>query len=59
MDRSKRYALDAAKDITVALVGEGNIRADGIGGTSVGDFFQAVYKKIEETAKDVPGLKDQ
>lgn len=59
MDRSKKYAIDAAKDITMAMVCEGNIRVDKFGGESVGDFFQAVYSKIEEIAKDVPGLGNQ
>lgn len=59
MDRSKRYAIDAAKEITVALMAEGNIRVDKEGGDSVGDFFQAVYSKIEEIAKDIPNLSNQ
>lgn len=59
MDRSKKYAIDAAKEITVALMAEGNLRVDKSGGESAGDFFQAIYSKIEEIAKDVPGLSNQ
>ncbi len=52
MDRSKKkYAIEAAKEITVAVMSEGNLRVDKAGGESVGDFFQAVYSKIEEIAK--------
>ena len=59
MDRSKKYAIEAAKEITVAVMSEGNLRVDKAGGESVGDFFQAVYSKIEEIAKDVTGLGNQ
>ena len=53
MDRSKKYAIEAAKEITVAVMSEGNLRVDKAGGESVGDFFQAVYSKIEEIAKEI------
>lgn len=53
MEHAKKFAMDATKEITVAIMQEGNIRIDKLGGESVGDFFQAVYTKIEEVAKEV------
>jgi len=58
MNRSKKYAIEAAKEITIAFVSNNETCASQEMGEEVGDFFQAVYKKVEEIAKDVPELKD-
>lgn len=49
-----RYAFDVAKEITVAIVKDLDIRVDSESGAKVGDFFQSVYEKVVEIAKNVP-----
>lgn len=53
MTRASKYALDAAKEITVARMSNTNISANKAGGESVADFFEAIYTKVLEIAKDV------
>lgn len=52
MDRAKTYALDAAKEITASRVSNTTAGVNELGGKNVADFFEAVFKKIYELAKD-------
>ena len=53
MNRASKYALDAAKEITVSRMSDTNIVVCKEGGEAVADFFEAIYNKILEVAKDV------
>lgn len=46
MDHDLRYALDAAKEITVAKMSNSETRANKSGGEDVAGFYEAVFKKI-------------
>ena len=52
MDRAKTYALDAAKEITVSRVSNTTSGVNDTGGQNVADFYEAIFKKIYELAKD-------
>lgn len=52
MDRASKYALDAAKDITVARMANTTISPGKQGGENVAEFFEAIYNKIFEIAKN-------
>lgn len=43
-----QVALDAAKEIVVARMGSANISVSKEGGKDVAEFFEAIYRKIEE-----------
>lgn len=47
MDRPERYALDAAKEITIAALQNGHCFQND-SGVCVADYFEVVYKKILE-----------
>lgn len=51
MDHAMRYALDAAKEITIAKMGNSETRANKEGGKSVAEFYEEVFKKILELEK--------
>lgn len=53
MDRSDRYALDAAKEMTIAKLSNANIIINSESGKNVADFFEEIYKKVSEIAKKV------
>lgn len=53
MQKPQKYAIDTAKEITIALLQNTQAYSTGEGGESVGDFFQAVYRKVLEIAKEV------
>lgn len=53
MRHTEKYAIDAAKEITVALLQNTQVHTNREGGENVGDFFQAVYAKVLEIAKNV------
>lgn len=52
MDRAKTYALEAAKDITVSRVSNTNLGINKDGGEQVAAFYEAIFKKVYELAKD-------
>lgn len=52
MDRTKTFALDAAKEITVSRVSNTNLCINKDGGEDVADFYEAIFKKVYELAKD-------
>ena len=52
MDRAKTYALEAAKDITVSRVSNTTTGVNELGGKNVADFYEVIFKKIYELAKD-------
>lgn len=52
MDNPHVYALDAAKEITVARVQCSNSGAVKASGESAADFYEAVYRKVLELAKE-------
>lgn len=52
MDRSDRYALDAAKEMTIAKLSNANITINSESGKHVADFFEEIYKKVSEIAKE-------
>lgn len=52
MTRASKYALDVAKEITVARMSNTAITPDKNGGENVADFFEVIYNKIFEIAKD-------
>lgn len=56
MDHSMRYALDAAKEITIAKMGNSETRANKEGGKSVAEFYEEVFKKILELENEVQKL---
>lgn len=51
MDRKVNYALEAAKEITISRVSNTTIAVTKEGGEHVADFYEAVFKKILEIAK--------
>lgn len=53
MRQTEKYAIDAAKEITIALLQNTQAHPNKAGGENVGDFFQAVYSKVLEIAKEV------
>ena len=57
MQKAQKYAIDAAKEITITLLQNTQSYSTGDGGESVGNFFQAVYRKVLEIAKEA--LDDQ
>ena len=52
MDRAKAYALDAAKEITVSRVSNTTTGVNDIGGKNVADFYEAIFNKVYELAKE-------
>ena len=53
MNKPKEYAIEAAKEITVsALSGNPNVDPWQCGET-VAEFFETVYNKVLEIAKDI------
>ncbi len=52
MDRTKTFALDVAKEITVSRVSNTNLVISKDGGEDIADFYEAIFKKVYELAKD-------
>lgn len=52
MDRAKTYALDAAKEITISRVSNTTLGISKDGGEQVASFYEAIFKKVYELAKD-------
>lgn len=52
MDNANVYALDAAKEITIARMTNVSIAANKVGGENVAEFYETVYRKILELAKE-------
>ena len=55
MSRAVNYALEAAKEITIARVSNTNLSVTKEGGERVADFYEAVYNKILEIANNADG----
>lgn len=53
MKNPMQFALDAAKDITIAAVSSDTNVGAWQCGDLVAEFFDAVYKKVLEIAKEV------
>ncbi len=53
MDNAEKYALDAAKEITISRMSNANIRVDKSGGADVAAFYEEIFKKIRELAKSI------
>lgn len=52
MDRIVSYALDAAKEITVARVSNTAIVPSKDSGEQIADFYEAIFNRIMEIAKN-------
>lgn len=52
MDRYDRYALDVAKEITIAKMSSAPFGADKTTGEAAAAFFEAVYRKIAELVQE-------
>lgn len=52
MRPSSKFALEAAKEITVARMSNVNISATQNGGESVAAFYEAFFRKINELARE-------
>ena len=55
MRKTKEFALEAAKEITIAAVQGCHDQIPGALGELAADYFEAVYNKIYELAKDESG----
>ena len=51
MTRESSFALDAAKEITIARVSNATVSPNKEGGENVAEFFEAIYNKVLELAK--------
>ena len=51
MTRAEQFALDAAKEIMIARVGNTNLSISKEGGEQIADCYEAIYKKLLELAK--------
>ena len=52
MDRTKTFALAIANEITVSRVSNTNLGISKEVGEDVADFYEAIFKKVYELAKD-------
>lgn len=52
MDSVHVYALNAAKEITVSRMINTNLSPTKSGGECVAEFYEAVYRKVLELAKE-------
>lgn len=52
MKSSLEYALDAAKEITIARMGNTNISVNKGGGDLVADFYERIFIKVKELAQE-------
>lgn len=52
MTSAQEYALNAAKEITVARMSNTNLSIGKDGGDHVAEFFEAIYKTVLELAKE-------
>lgn len=51
MSRERSFALEAAKEITIAHVGNSNVVPCQVSGEQVAEYYEEVFKKILELAK--------
>lgn len=51
MSRESHFALEAAKEITIAHVGSTNLIPSKDAGKQVAEYYEEVFKKILELAK--------
>lgn len=51
MTGCQKYALDAAKEITIAKLNSSDMAPTENNGKNVANFFEAVYKKVLELAE--------
>lgn len=52
MESTLKYALDAAKEITIAKVSNSNVTATKDGGKNVSEFYQEVFDKILDLSRE-------
>lgn len=52
MNRSQTFALEAAKEITIAKVTGSTFDLNKLGGEQVADFLEAIYNRILTLAKE-------
>lgn len=52
MNRPHDYAVEAAKEITIAAMQHSGDRTPWLNGDNVASFFETVYNKIYEIAKE-------
>lgn len=55
MDDALRYALDAAKEITVARMENSTIATSKDGGKSVAAFYEEIFRKVLSLANEEKG----
>ncbi len=53
MEHAGKYALDSAKEITIAAMQYETFHADKNSADGAAIFFETVYRKIKELADDV------
>ena len=53
MDRAGKYALDAAKEITIARMSNTEIRVTKEGGANVAAFYEEIFNKIRELSQKI------
>ncbi len=51
MNDTLKYALDAAKEITVSRMSNTNMGATKSGGKCVAEFYEEIFKKVYELSK--------
>lgn len=52
MDRSTTYALDAAKEITIARVSNATTVPNKDAGEQVADFYEEIFNRIKKIAQE-------
>lgn len=52
MESTLKYALDAAKEITVAKLSNSNVAATKDGGKNVAEFYQEIFEKIRDLSRE-------
>lgn len=50
MDRAGKYALDAAKEITIARMSNSTLTISKDSGENVADFYEAIFNRIRNIA---------
>ena len=53
MIRPEKEAFQAAKEIVIAKMSNSTLSISEKTGQTVGDYFQEIYKKVLEIAKDI------
>ena len=55
MESTLKYALDSAKEITVARMGNTNLQINKDGGESAAAFYEEIFKKVLELSRENKG----